>query len=252
MKLSICGKGGSGKSTLAGLLAKQAVARGYRALVVDSDESNSGLYRALGFDRPPEPLMALVGGKAALKDKIQEKHILQQERIAIGEIPPRHILSGDGLSLVSIGKINRAFEGCACPMGVLSREFLKKLDLGEKEMAFIDMEAGIEHFGRGIDAEIDAILLVVEPSFESLAIARKIRAMAGDFGKRLWAVLNKTRDDRMVRELTRMLADDGITVIGAVAHDPAVFEAGFRGVPIGACAAGSSAGEILDRCLVGS
>jgi CO dehydrogenase maturation factor len=38
MKISVCGKGGSGKSTIA-LLANEARARGYRVLVVDSDES---------------------------------------------------------------------------------------------------------------------------------------------------------------------------------------------------------------------
>jgi len=40
-------------------------------------------------------------------------------------------------------------------------EFLKKLRLSENEIAIIDMEAGVEHFGRGIDEGIDRVLLVV-------------------------------------------------------------------------------------------
>jgi CO dehydrogenase nickel-insertion accessory protein CooC1 len=67
MKICVCGKGGSGKSTVVTLLAKAARERGLPALVVDSDESNSGLFRMLGFKSPPVPLMELVGGKAALK-----------------------------------------------------------------------------------------------------------------------------------------------------------------------------------------
>jgi CO dehydrogenase maturation factor len=251
MKLSICGKGGSGKSTLTGLLARQAAARDFKVLVVDSDESNSGLYRTLGFDGPPLSFMDFVGGKKTLKGKMRERNILQHNRISIAEIPDGYIVSRNGLSMVSIGKINHAHEGCACPMGVLNRELLKKLDLGEKELAFIDMEAGIEHFGRGVDAEIDTILLVVEPSFESLAIAGKIKSIAGDVHKRLWAILNKMGNEQMARELTRTLASEGITIIGAVPHDPAVFEAGFRGMPIGDCDAGRAAGQILERCLVG-
>jgi hypothetical protein len=39
----------------------------------------------------------------------------------------------------------------------LSREFLKKLRLDEREIAFEDMEAGVEHFTRGIDEEMDKI-----------------------------------------------------------------------------------------------
>ncbi len=64
VKISICGKGGSGKSTVVALLANEARTRGYRVLVVDSDESNSGLFRMFGFTSPPVPLMELVGGKA--------------------------------------------------------------------------------------------------------------------------------------------------------------------------------------------
>lgn len=62
-KVAIAGKGGSGKSTVVCLLAKGLRERGYRVLVVDSDESNRGLYRMLGFEERPQPLLELVGGK---------------------------------------------------------------------------------------------------------------------------------------------------------------------------------------------
>ena len=38
MKISVCGKGGSGKSTVVSLLANAAQVRGFRTLVVDTDE----------------------------------------------------------------------------------------------------------------------------------------------------------------------------------------------------------------------
>ena len=63
MKICICGKGGSGKSTVVALLAVELRRRGKRVLVVDSDESNAGLYWMLGLDKPPVPLMELAGGK---------------------------------------------------------------------------------------------------------------------------------------------------------------------------------------------
>jgi CO dehydrogenase maturation factor len=55
MKISVCGKGGSGKSTVVTLLANEAIARGYHVLVVDSDESNSGLSRNRGWQRAFRP-----------------------------------------------------------------------------------------------------------------------------------------------------------------------------------------------------
>jgi len=164
IKISVCGKGGSGKSTLVSLLAKAAQARKLTTLVVDSDESNSGLFRMLGLDKPPIPLMTLVGGKEGIKEKMNQSSVLSETNITLEQIPYGYIKEKNGLKLISIGKIHQALEGCAGPMGVLSHEFLKKLRLGKDEKAIVDMEAGIEHFGRGIDNSIDAVLVVVESS----------------------------------------------------------------------------------------
>jgi len=248
MKISICGKGGSGKSTVTGLLALEAEARGLKVLIVDSDESNSGLYRTLGLEKPPTPLMELVGGKEKLKGKMRQPNILNGNRISMGDIPLEYMIKRNGLGLVSIGKINKALEGCACPMGVLNREFLKKLHLLEKEIAIVDMEAGIEHFGRGIDDSIDKILLVVEPSFESIAIAAKIKALAEEMNKHIWAVLNKVQSDDLGRRLKKELEQKEIEVIGAIPNDPVVFEAGLEGTAFGPCEAMRAAGKILDFC----
>ncbi|HID29549.1 MAG TPA: ATP-binding protein, partial [Desulfobacterales bacterium] len=190
MKISICGKGGSGKSTVVALLAKAAQKRGGCVLVVDSDESNSGLYGMLGFKSAPVPLMELVGGKATLKKKMRETSVLERSQITLEEIPSPYFQKKDRLVLISIGKILQSLEGCACPMGVLSREFLKKLSLDESWITLVDMEAGVEHFGRGIDNAIDKVILVVEPSFESVTVAEKIRELAAGINKVVVAVLN--------------------------------------------------------------
>ena len=105
MKISVCGKGGSGKSTVVSLLAKQAELSGYEVLVVDSDESNTGLFRMLGFSKPPEPLMELVGGKKAIREKIGQSSMLAETQITTADVPSRFLLKRNGLKLVSIGKI---------------------------------------------------------------------------------------------------------------------------------------------------
>jgi len=150
MKISVCGKGGSGKSTVVSLLANQAAVRGHAVLVIDSDESNSELFRMLGFQRSPIPLMELVGGKDKLKTKMKRPNILAESRITIENLPSKYVLRRNALKLLSIGKILQSLEGCACPMGVLSREFLNKVHLASNEIAIVDMEAGVEHFGRGL------------------------------------------------------------------------------------------------------
>jgi CO dehydrogenase maturation factor len=249
MKISVCGKGGSGKSALTTLLAKQALDRNLKALVVDSDESNSGLFRMLGFEKPPAPLMELIGGKAKLKEKMSQNNIFAESRIFVEDIPPQYTQRKDGLILVGIGKILQALEGCACPMGALSREFLKKLRLAENEIALVDMEAGVEHFGRGIDESIENVLLTVEPSFESISVAEKIKSLAAGIGKHAWAVLNKIDSKKLALKLKNELNIKGLEVIGVVPHDPLVFEACLEGRAMGKGEAFRAAGKVLDFLL---
>ncbi len=249
MKISVCGKGGSGKSTVATLLALASISKGFRTLVIDSDESNSGLYRMLGFDEPPSPLMDLLGGKRGIKQRMGQKDVLSQGVIPIDDIPADHAVRKDGLILMSIGKILQAFEGCACPMGVLSREFLKKLQLKEKEIAIIDMEAGIEHFGRGIDESVDWVVMVVEPSYESVALANKIFSISSTMQKKLRAVLNKVESKEVEILLARRLMDAGIEVGGVIPHDPGVFKQCLEGSPLGRGKAFDAADLILGSLL---
>jgi CO dehydrogenase maturation factor len=249
LKISVCGKGGSGKSTLVSLLANCAEGSGYEVLVVDSDESNSGLFLMLGFPKPPIPLMELVGGKRAIKEKIGWSDLLTESRVGIADIPSRFVLERDGLKLVSIGKILQSLEGCACPMGVLSRELLNKLRLDDNQLAIVDMEAGVEHFGRGIDNNIDTILLIVEPSMESVIMAEKVRDLSAGMKKNVHAVLNKINSDSVSSELSAMLKHKSIDVAGVIPYDPSVFEACFKGHAITGGNAFRAAERILDGLL---
>jgi len=260
MKISVCGKGGSGKSTTVTLLANEARTRGYRVLVVDSDESNSGLFRILGFDQVPIPLMELVGGKKKVIKKMtrdsssgdSEKAmtVMMQDAIGIDDIPAGYIRERDNLNLVCIGKILQSLEGCACPMGVLSREFLKKLSLKDDDLVIVDMEAGVEHFGRGVETSIDNVLIVVEPPFESVEVAARIHSLAAGIGiQNVWAILNKAASEQIAAELRDKLDERGIDVVGCVHFDPQVYESSIRGDALGNSRAAKEMGDVLDCML---
>ena len=254
-KISVCGKGGSGKSTVVALLAHGLRDRGYRVLVVDSDESNPGLYRMLGFDRRPEPLLDLVGGKKKVFQTFSEepgssRSILTQEEIQVADIPGDYIVERDSIGLVCIGKILQSLEGCACPMGALSREFLKRLSLQKDEVAVVDMEAGIEHFGRGVETSIDSVLIVTEPSFDSLELAEKVNALAAEVGvERVWTILNKIRSKEIASRLREELEERGISVIGSIGYEPEIFQSGLEGRPVRRDRMETDIGRILDQLL---
>ncbi len=256
-KIAICGKGGSGKSVLARLLAGGLRDRGRRVLIVDADESNTGLHRMLGFDKAPRPLIELLGGKMKIEKEI-EKRILAGEsemsvqlirtEMGIADLPPEYIaVTPDGIRLVMVGKILMALEGCACPMGIVGRSFLKALRLAPDEVAVVDLEAGVEHFGRGVETSMDCALVVVEPSIDSLEIAVKINELAhqiqiGD----VWAVLNKVTTDDIAARLKGYLQEHDIEAIGVIHQNEEIFASCLEGRPIGRGAAREDVDPLLD------
>ncbi|MGD6935062.1 MAG: AAA family ATPase [Candidatus Bathyarchaeia archaeon] len=217
MKILICGKGGSGKSTVASLLAKDLQKKGYRILVVDTDESNYGLSAQLGLKDPKE-LLDQIGGKKALGQKMMaarscnEKLKIFPQEWQIDDIPADCISKKDNLYLLQIGKVKHFGEGCACPMGGLSREFLTNLKLNPKDIAIIDTEAGVEHLGRGVAGNVDIVLAVIDPSYESVKLSKKIVEMAKEGGKTVYFVINKT-DSKTAESLAAQIGKEQVISI---------------------------------------
>jgi CO dehydrogenase maturation factor len=254
-KIAVCGKGGSGKSSIVTLLANSLRKSGYRILVVDSDESNPGLYRILGFEERPKPLLELVGGKkkvfqAFSEDSESPESVLTQDKIQTSKLPLPYVVEKDRIRLVCIGKILQSLEGCACPMGALSREFLKRLSLQEDEVALVDMEAGVEHFGRGVETGVDSVLIVTEPSFDSLELTEKIKTLATEVGiESAWVILNKIASAEIALRLRGKLEEKGIPVIGSIGYEAEIFKAGLEGRPICSDKLERNIERIWDRLL---
>ena len=234
MKVLICGKGGSGKSTTVSLIAKNLTTKGYRVLVVDADESNYGLNQQLGLKDPKE-LMDQIGGKKALMGKMLfarnggEKTPIFTEAMGIDDIPSDCLSKNGNLYLLQIGKVKHFQEGCACPMGGLSKDFLKHLKLGSKDIALIDTEAGVEHIGRGVAGEVDLVLAVLDPSYESIKLSKKISDMIQESGKPVYFILNKV-DDALAKKMATAIGKE--QVIAAIPFTAAVQEKGFSGEPL--------------------
>ncbi|WP_026068983.1 ATP-binding protein [Methanomassiliicoccus luminyensis] len=237
MKIIISGKGGSGKSTISSLLAKELVGKGYRVLIVDADESNYGLGALLGMECGQE-LMDHLGGKKVIGEKMRAAFAKGTKELAmplfdrswsIDEIPADCISRNGELYLLQVGKVKHFGEGCACPMGGLSREFLDHLRLGPKDIAIIDTEAGVEHLGRGVEKGADLILAVLDPSYESIKLSGKIKEMAHEAGKPAYFILNKVEDGSSEKLLGSLDRSD---VIAIVPRDREVEQKGLSGEPL--------------------
>jgi CO dehydrogenase maturation factor len=184
------------------------------------------------------------------KESEPREILLTREEIRDADLPGDYIVERDGIGLVCIGKILQSLEGCACPMGALSREFLKRLSLQKDEMAVVDMEAGIEHFGRGVETSIDSVLIVTEPSFDSLELAEKINSLAAEVGvERVWTILNKIGSKEIASRLREELEEKGISVIGSIGYEPEIFQSGLEGRPVRRDRMKTDIGRILDQLL---
>ncbi len=231
-KVAISGKGGVGKSTTVTLMAKALAAMNYTVLVLDTDESNPSLYRSLGFEKAPKPLLSLMSRFSYTEEPAEDTHWIMLPEIKITDIPPAYISDKDNIKFLMVGKIDDPFQGCACEMADVTRGLVSQLSLGENEIILIDMEAGVESFGRGVERSVDVILSIVEPSFESMALAEKIVYMAEGMGiDRVGAVLNKVPSEDIEGKMIAELKKRNVETLGTVHFDQEVQDAGFEGRP---------------------
>ena len=206
-KIAVCGKGGAGKSTVTALLSGALAMLGYRSLILDTDSSNGGLWRKLGLDAPPQPLR--VDGAPP--------QFLLKDPLYLDDIRPP-FAAGKGLrTMVLAGKIDDPLLGCACSIAAFAKTLIDNITLRENELVIADQEAGVESFGRGVEQGCDTVLILVEPSGESIELAEKIQYMAQGLGiRRIRAILNKVEDEEQEEYLRDALSARSVRYLGSL------------------------------------
>ncbi|MFQ6041043.1 MAG: carbon monoxide dehydrogenase, partial [Candidatus Poribacteria bacterium] len=82
------------------------------------------------------------------------------------------------------------------PANALLKALLMHLMIARDEVVILDMEAGVEHLGRATATAVDAFIIVLEPSRQSIETGRKIARLAKDINiKRIFVVGNKVRSE---------------------------------------------------------
>ncbi len=226
MKIAITGKGGVGKTTLAGTMARLLARDGMDVLAIDADP-DMNLASALGIDDPPAPLTEYenmiderAGGPAGMF-KLNPKVDDVVERFGV--------VGPDGVRMLVMGTVDRGGSGCMCPASSFLRALLRHVVLKESSVVIMDMEAGIEHLGRGTTRGIDLMIVVVEPGARSLETAERIKRLGTDIGvERFAAVINKAGDEDLGAVESR-LKDMGIPVLGTIPYDSSLVKADLAG-----------------------
>lgn len=195
-KFAVVGKGGVGKTTVSAGLTLALLQKGVPVFAIDGD-SNSSLGYALGF---PKEQLAAQKPLAEMREELEERakpggSDLYLLTPPVDDLIEDFSLTRDNLRLLVMGTIGEAGSGCACGLNTALREVLRQLAKREEALV-VDMEAGIEHMGRGTASALDMMIIVAEPAESSLRTAQRVVELAKQMGvKHLAVVANKVRTD---------------------------------------------------------
>ena len=230
MKLAVTGKGGVGKTTVSALLARALKTAGHTVVAIDCDP-DSNLLACMGHPHP-ERIKPLVELKALIEEKMGVKPGTTGGMFRLNpfveDIPDRYAVDIDGIRVLVAGAVKKGGAGCYCPENALVRALISHLLVNEKTALVLDMEAGVEHLGRGTVRAVDSLLIVVEPGRRSVETAFRIRDLAADIGvKRLSVVGNKIRSEQDKASLVELLT--GMEFAGFVPYDDHLVDVEARG-----------------------
>ena len=232
MKLAVTGKGGVGKTTVCALLAVAFVRKGHEVLAIDADP-NPTLASSLGFLNPNN-IVPLSEMKELIKERtgadLGVPGGMFRLNPQVDDIPERFSVVHNGIRLLRMGDVKRGGSGCYCAESVFLKNLVSHLILSDESLLIMDMEAGVEHLGRGTAMGVDWLLIVVEPSRQSLQTAKRIQELATDIGLiRLGVVVNKSRSDEETEHVTKTLAP--IPVLGVLPYSDELRRSEMEGRP---------------------
>lgn len=200
MKIAITGKGGVGKTTFSSILSRMFAEDGYRVVAVDADP-DANLASALGFTKEVyESIVPIADMKDVISDRTSSQsgtfNKMFKLNPKVDDIPQKYCKEHNGVRLLTLGSVDYGGSGCVCPEHVLLKRLCSHLILQNKDVVIMDMEAGIEHLGRGTAQGVDAFIVVVEPGERSIHTYRKVKQLGGDIGvRKVFVVGNKIRNN---------------------------------------------------------
>lgn len=240
MKLAISGKGGVGKTTIAATLTKLFAQTHKTVYAIDGDPDAC---LAAGVGIPDEVI-------AEMKPVVEMREIINKKSAGGGafyvlnpdmdDVLEEYCLKVDNIRFFRMGGVKKGGEACYCRENTFLHAMVSSLLLNKDDVVIMDMGAGIEHLSRGTAKGVELMLVVVEPSKNSVNTAKLVQKMAADLGiKKTKIIGNKIRSEKEQQFIEKNFHADEI--LGFVKFDEDVWESAMEQGP-----AAELKGQLLD------
>ena len=231
MKIAITGKGGVGKTTLSSTLARLYAQEGRKVLAADADpDANLGL--ALGFSQEElDSIVPISRMRALIQERTgaDDNNLFYRLNPKVDDIPDAYGKTKNGVKLLVLGTVETGGGGCVCPESVMLKQLITNMVLYRDDVVILDMEAGLEHLGRGTTAGMDQFIVVIEPGARSIQTYERIKQLAKDIGiTQVRVVANKIRDESDREFIRSRIPPEDL--LGFVSYNPQVIDADRRGL----------------------
>jgi CO dehydrogenase maturation factor len=230
MKVAVTGRGGVGKTTFSAILARLYAEEGKSVLAADVDpDANLGL--ALGFSEEELDAITPISKMADLaKERTGASGAGKFFKLnpKVDDIPEMFARTRNGVKLLVMGTVDVAGGGCVCPEHVVLKRLISHLMLKSDDVVIMDMEAGLEHLGRGTAENMEQFVVVIEPGARSIQTYKNVKRLATQLGiKKVRVVANKVRDKEDEEFIqSRIPADD---LLGFIHYNTDVIDADRKG-----------------------
>jgi len=232
VKIAVSGKGGVGKTLIAGGLAYFFASKGLKTMAIDADPSPN---LALTLGLSPEEARKILP-ISENKDLIESKTgtgysgVFRLSFTVDDVVREYSVRTPFGVNLIVMGTVRSMGSGCTCPANAVVRALLRHLVVERNEVVILDMEAGVEHMGRGTARHVDTMLIVVDANAKALETAKHIDELAARAGmKQIFLVANKIENEIQKETVTNFAEENGLKILDFVPFDRKVVEAEMRG-----------------------
>jgi len=227
MKIATVGKGGSGKTTIAGTLARLLAGDGHKVLAIDGDP-NPNLALTLGMTRSDADEINYIPPSIMEMKKDSDGNLKLSMTVSEEELIGTYAASApENIDLIVMGKPadGSAGSGCMCSSHRAVRGVITEMS-AYGEFTVTDMEAGLEHLKRGTAANVDTMLVVVEPYYRSLEAGARTASLSAELEiPNIFVVANKVKTEADKTAIDQFCEQHELTIIGYVPLEEQFIEA---------------------------